>query len=245
MNKGTILIIGGFDNTGGAGILADFSAIISLKVHPCVVVSNFAVQNNSRGFQCFAVSLKVIKLKLESIFSEFEIKYVKIGMVGNLKLAKFLYSFFKDKGIKIVLDTPLRSSSGMLLQKKEVVYMLSKIAFLITPNKEEFVELGGYEYFKTLKTNFLIKSSKVLKDEIIDELNLYVSNKYKVLYFPSKKLKLTKNIRGTGCGLASLITVFLFKKHSLESSIKNAKKHLFCAMKAAKQLKNVKLLSYS
>ena len=124
-----------------------------------------------------------------------------------------------------------------------MIDILGKIAFLITPNKEEFLELGGLNYFKLFKTNFLVKSSSIEKTVVIDELFVY-AKEYKIIKLSSKKLNLQNNIRGTGCALASLICGFLFDGKALEPAVEKAKKHLFQAMKASKVYKNIGVLQY-
>ena len=199
----SFLLIGGFDNTCGAGIIADCKIAHSLNFYPYAITPVIAIQNSSFGFENFPLPIKVLKLQLESIFYEAEIEFCKIGMVGSPEIATFLADFLSERNVKIILDTPLKASNGFILQSPEIIKILAHHSFLITPNREEFLQLP---FLQTLSKNILIKSFLETETEIFDKLILD-ENEEKI--FSSKKINLLKNIRGTGCSLASAICTFL------------------------------------
>ena len=225
-----ILFASGFDNTGGAGIIRDNLVANFLNTHSYSLITCFAVQNSTQGYGNFKVSPIIIKQSLEAIFKESEILFCKIGMVGNKTISNILAHSLK--GVKIIMDTPLKTSSGFVLQTKSDILPLLKKSFLITPNKEEFDELGGFDFFFSLKTNFLIKSF----NEGEDVLYKFENNKFTTRSFSLPPLQSTA--RGTGCALASAITCFLHEGFNLESSIEKAKALIHKGIKESKKQNN-------
>ena len=97
------LLVGGFDNTGGAGILADFKISAHLKTNPCCLIPVIAVQNHEKGFLNFPIPMQVLEASLQAIFEKTEIEYCKIGMVGSLEAAEFLAEFLSFKKVIYLL----------------------------------------------------------------------------------------------------------------------------------------------
>lgn len=222
-----IILIGGFDGTGGAGILADYKVSTFLNINPYSITTSFAVQNSFQGYGNFPVSGTIIKQSLKSIFEESNIAFCKIGMVGSLALSRILSKELFLRKVKIILDTPLNSSSGFALQSKKDILPLLKSSFLITPNKDEFLLLGGFDFFFSLKTNFLIKSFNKGEDVLFE----FKNNAFVEKSFKSPFLKIKENVRGTGCSLASAITCFLHNNYSLEDSVQKAKELIYFGIK--------------
>lgn len=94
------LLIGGFDGTGGAGILADCKVATALGLYPYFLTTGIAVQNSSNFFGSFPISKKALEFSLKSIFMESEIEFAKIGMIGNLELSGVLSEFLTEKKVK-------------------------------------------------------------------------------------------------------------------------------------------------
>jgi hydroxymethylpyrimidine/phosphomethylpyrimidine kinase len=216
------LLVGGFDNTGGAGILADFKISTYLKTNPYCLIPVIAVQNHEKGFLNFPIPMQVLQVSLQAIFEKTEIEYCKIGMVGNLETAEFLAEFLSFRKVKIILDTPLKASNGSFLQSPEMIKPIAEKSFLITPNKEEFEVLNCLQpnFFESIKASVLIKSFAENENEIFDKLIL--KNSYTQV-FSSKKINLQGNVRGTGCSLSSAICTFLFLGENLENAIQKGR----------------------
>ena len=258
-----MIIIGGWDATGGAGILADCRVANHLQIKPYSVVSSIAVQNAKQAFENFPVEIKVLELQLKAIFQERKIQFAKIGMVQTEEIAEFLAKFLPNKGVKIILDTPLKTSSGGVLQSVEAVKILAKKSFLITPNQQEFEELGGLGFFESLGVNLLVKSWKI-DSKAIYKLFLFEDVKpntfkpsphsspkvrgstsipiletvnstrpNKVKEFTMKNLNLKHNVRGTGCSFSTAVCSFMYLGDGLEEAILKAKILIYNGMKNA------------
>jgi len=229
----SFLLMGGFDSTGGAGILADLRVCNSLGLNPYCVTTGTAVQNN-RSFVCnFLASKEEILNSLESVFSEAEIEFAKIGMIGSKKNALLIADFLTERNVKIILDTPLKTSSGGILQSPEMLSYIANKSFLITPNKEEFDVLSRFN----LEANILVKSFAGGVDRLF-----YKDGRYKDFILPH--IAIQHNVRGTGCSLASAICAFMFKGEDIENAIIKAKAIVYKGMQNAKNVTNGYILQF-
>ncbi len=229
----SFLLMGGFDGTGGAGILADLRVCNSLRLNPYCITTGTAVQNN-KSFACnFLASRREVLASLESVFSETEIEFAKIGMIGSREIAILIADFLTERNVKIILDTPLKTSSGGVLQSPEMLIEIANKSLLITPNKEEFEELSHFN----LEANILVKSFAGGVDRLF-----YKNGGYKD--FTMMPLSLKGNVRGTGCSFASAICAFMFMGDDIESAITKAKAIVYKGMQNAKNVTNGYILQF-
>ena len=97
VRKKIILSIAGSDNSSGAGVQADIKTCQLLKVY-CVNVITLVTSQNSKKVDCVEpVSLKLIKSQIKLIFNEFNIDAIKIGLLTDVNVTRFLVNFLKKK----------------------------------------------------------------------------------------------------------------------------------------------------
>ncbi len=78
-----LLSIGGSDPSSGAGIQSDVKTFDSLNAYGLTAITAVTGQNTSKFGMIQPVSKKILKNQLDSIFSDFIIDGIKIGMVYN------------------------------------------------------------------------------------------------------------------------------------------------------------------
>ncbi|MFB5621402.1 MAG: hydroxymethylpyrimidine/phosphomethylpyrimidine kinase, partial [Candidatus Nitrosomaritimum yanchengensis] len=165
MNKSmNILSIGGSDPSSGAGIQSDIKDFQLLDAYTLTAVTAITSQNTSKFGLVQPSSKKIMKDQLETIFSDFKVDGVKIGMVYNSDIIKAIYSCLKKLSLPIVLDPVIKSTTGGMLIKKTAVNDFKKylipLATVITPNKFEA------EFISKSKINSrqsLINSGKIMQ----------------------------------------------------------------------------------
>ena len=166
-----LLSIGGSDPSSGAGIQSDIKTFDSLNAYGLTIITAITGQNTSSFGIIEPVSKKILKNQIDSIFSDFKIDGIKIGMVYNSEIIKTIYSEIRDTDIPIVLDPVIKSTTGGLLIEKMAVTDFKKflipLATVITPNKfeAEFLskkKLTLKNLFKTLLEKFKIWEQKML-----------------------------------------------------------------------------------
>jgi len=243
------LSVAGFDNSGGAGILADIRTFKHFGVYGVAVVTALAVQNTQKVYEVFPAPLHVVKKQLEVLFEDLPVKGAKIGMLANEKIAKEVYETLKYKELEfIVLDPVLRSKSGRELLSREGVEFLKneflKIVDLVTPNVHEAEVLCETE-LKTLEDikecakkiyslgakSVLIKGGH-LEGEFATDVLFDGKNFYE---FRATKVK-GKTPRGTGCVYSSAILANYLKHKDLIKAVEISKGFITQAIKNSKKL---------
>ncbi|MBP2674348.1 MAG: Phosphomethylpyrimidine kinase [Deltaproteobacteria bacterium] len=140
-----ILAFGGLDPTGGAGILMDARAACAAGAHACAVASCFTVQTTTTFSRFAPVSRDVLDDSLDAAGKAFRLGAVKVGMVGTRAAAEAIFSFVAARrGIPVIVDPVLRSSSGYLLLAKSALPAyrnLLRAASVLTPNLMEAEKL--------------------------------------------------------------------------------------------------------
>ena len=225
-----ILSIAGSDCSSGAGIQADIKTIQSLGGYCSTVITSVTSQDSKRVYDAYSIPEEVVKSQLRAIHNDIGFDAVKIGLVPNLKIAKEICNFFKNKNIPIILDPVFKSTSGKKFLSKSKFRVIQKflmsVSSVIIPSLLEAKILSGEESFNLndmkssaeqiyLKNNIsvLIKGNELNNNAIIDILMF--SGKF--YFFKSKRINSTRT-HGTGCTLASAITTFYSCGRTLNKS---------------------------
>jgi hydroxymethylpyrimidine/phosphomethylpyrimidine kinase len=140
-----ILAFGGFDPTGGAGVLMDSRAAAAAGAHACAVVSCLTVQTTASFSRFASVPRDVLDESLAAAAKSFPLRAVKVGMVGTRAAAEAILSFAAGhRELPLVVDPVLRSSSGALLLSPSALpayRLLLRRAAVLTPNLPEAEKL--------------------------------------------------------------------------------------------------------
>jgi len=252
-NKICVLSIAGSDSGAGAGIQSDIKTFKNHGVYGLSVITAITAQNTKGVQRSFILPARVVEEQLKSVFSDFKIKTLKTGMLGNPKIVGCVASFLKmNRNIKSVIDPvifsknkyPLLDKQGVKAMKKE----LFPYVYLLTPNIPEAEILTGLkiETIDELETvaimiselgvrNVLIKGGH-LKSSIGLPVGTDVLFDGKKFYMFTSNYVATKNTHGIGCTLSSAITANLAKGHSLVDAIESAKEYVVLALKKTQRI---------
>lgn len=144
----SVLTIAGSDSGGGAGIQADLRTFAAFRVHGLSVVTALTAQN-TRAVTTVAVTRPaMIARQLEAVFDDFDIRALKIGMLGNRATIRAVArGLARQRRVPVVLDPVMVASSGGVLLEPEAVEALRAEllpqATLLTPNAPEAELLLG------------------------------------------------------------------------------------------------------
>lgn len=240
MNTKFILSIAGSDPGAGAGIQSDLKTFKNHGVYGLTVITAITSQNSFGVQKSFPLKPEIVSSQMKSVFASFDIKVVKIGMLGNEKIVKTVSSFLDSrKNIKVVLDPVIKSKNGFsLLNAKGIDSLkrdLLKLAYLVTPNFFEARILSG---IKITNTDTLERAMKKLhsfgcKNVLVKgghfDSKLGIDAGTDVL-FDGTKFTLFKvpfinnrNTHGIGCTFSSAIASNFAKGVGLTKSISEAK----------------------
>ena len=221
--KKIILIIGGHDPTGGAGITADIETANHFNCHPLSILTCTTIQDTSGVVKINNMPKDYIYKCFDKLINEFKVNVIKIGLIPSLTASKEILKILNNKKIKnipIIIDPIIKSGSGTeLVNKNNLNYVIKNIypkSDLLTPNIYEYNIIKKLFNKGNNINNILVTNYSVKNNEIV--LNLKTSNYQKEKNFSIKKFK--KKFHGTECTFSTAIACNISKNISIERSIK-------------------------
>jgi hydroxymethylpyrimidine/phosphomethylpyrimidine kinase len=244
------LTIAGSDSSGGAGIQADLKTFAALGVYGASVITALTAQNTNGISGIHLVPADFVTAQMDAVFSDLDVKAVKIGMVGQLATVDAIVVALKRWSPKhVVLDPVMVATSGdRLLAADAAEALRTKLiprASLITPNLPEAaalldepvaesktsIERQGKRLLAMGCPAVLIKGGHGQGAESID----YLVRGNGIIALTAPRIA-TKNTHGTGCSLSSAIAAGLARGEDMEMAVRNAKVWVSAAIAAADRL---------
>ncbi len=219
-----ILIIGGYDPTGSAGVLQDSVIIRRFHIPVFVIACAFVYENTCRVANVMPLDLnKQFELAMEE---NLQFKGVKIGLVYNKEQLELIGNFLLQIKPGFIVFDPVRVSSSRflmsLLTPADILFFGREFSPVLTPNREEYIDLFGNvppeKIVKEYNLSLVIKGMKKAGNKVTDVIVTYKGEKAELQHEDLS----TSDIHGTGCTLSSLLSVFLFRGHTLVESYKLA-----------------------
>lgn len=171
MMKNYCLTIAGADPTSGAGIQADIRTFDRCGVHPFSVITAVTFQTATKFFGYKSLS-DDLKNQLDAIFSEYPIRYVKIGMIPDLKALNIIIEYIKKYDLFAVYDPVTISSAGKRLSidglEIEIDKKLFQNVMVVTPNLSEALFYSNVNYEKFNLNNYK-KIGKILLEKLFSD----------------------------------------------------------------------------
>jgi hydroxymethylpyrimidine/phosphomethylpyrimidine kinase len=244
------LTIAGSDSSGGAGIQADLKTFAAFGVYGASVITALTAQNTTGVSAIHQVPQDFVTAQIDAVFSDLDVKAVKIGMVAQLAtIDAIVAGLARWSPRHIVLDPVMVATSGdRLLAADAVAALRTKLiprAALITPNlpeaaalldeplavSEAAIEDQGKRLLSMGCAAVLIKGGHGQGSESID----YLVTGSDVVVLAAPRIA-TKNTHGTGCSLSSAIAAGLAKGEEMETAVRHAKAWVSAAIAAADRL---------
>jgi len=250
MTTPVALTIAGSDSSGGAGIQADLKTFAAFGVYGASVITALTAQNTRGVAGIHLVPADFVTAQIDAVFSDLDVKAVKIGMVAQLATVDAIVAGLTRWSPKhIVLDPVMVATSGdRLLAMDAVEALRTKLiprASLITPNlpeaaalldepvalSEAAIESQGKRLLALGCPAVLIKGGHGQGTESID----YLLSGNGIIALAAPRIA-TRNTHGTGCSLSSAIAAGLAKGEDMETAVRNAKVWVSAAIAAADRL---------
>jgi hydroxymethylpyrimidine/phosphomethylpyrimidine kinase len=223
-----VFCIGGWDPTGGAGLIADDRSMQSWGVDAYLFPSSNTIQNARDFSELSWLDAHFLLRQLQYAFSEENPDCIKIGLINPNQLELILEANFD---VPIIWDPVAAASAGFdFLDEKWLQSLGSDFFrnfFLITPNRKEMSALAGSEDYQE-RLNEISHSCRVLlkgghSKENVGRDELYYMGE-KLGFEPASGTYQEKH--GSGCVLASSISAALAKGMELESAISSSKRYV-------------------
>lgn len=130
-----VLLIGGLDPSGQAGLARDLAACHDEHVVGLPVATGITAQGSAAMFQ--PVEPELLQAQLDAVSEVHDVRAAKIGAVFSIEQAHAIHDHLQRHQIPYVLDPVLATTTGHPLMPREVARYLSQGATLSTPNAEE------------------------------------------------------------------------------------------------------------
>ena len=210
-----VLLLGGLDPSGGAGITVDAAVVSLLGGEPLPIALATTVQG-LRGFvRSVPIDAAVIREQIATVLADGPVRAVKIGYVGSAEQVVAVAEALQPlrDAAKIIVDPVLSATAGGMSSGDDLVVAyrehLVPFAQLVTPNTLELA---------------------VLADGCADSLlELGAPVRFQRERFDCGP------VRGTGCALASAIATHLANDCSLVDACRTAGDWLSALLSRVKQ----------
>ncbi|PWB24229.1 hydroxymethylpyrimidine/phosphomethylpyrimidine kinase [Flavobacterium sp. HTF] len=231
-NRPYVLSIAGLDPSGGAGVLADAKTFEQHQVTGFAIITANTIQTENAFFEMEWTNLSFVIRSIETLFQNYKISAVKIGIVPSLAYLNRILSFVKleSPNTKIVWDPVLKSTTNFefltIEDRLDLHKILSKVD-LITPNYNEIEQLFPGFISENLwieneiSTAILLKGGHNATEPGKDQL--FLKNEI-INLLPSEKNCFEKH--GSGCILSSAITANLALNQPITEACTNAKNYI-------------------
>jgi hydroxymethylpyrimidine/phosphomethylpyrimidine kinase len=238
------LTIAGFDNSGGAGLLADVKTFSAWGTYGMATITAIAAQNTQGVASCYPVPSQAVEAQLHTIFDDVPPHAIKTGMLFDSDIVRTVARVLATRAycIPVVVDPVLVANDGSLLLRKQacqdIIEHLLPVATLVTPNLHEAYQLAGdYSDRHKLASKIadygcqavLVKGGH--DDNASSDDLLFDKNKTSQ-WFSSDRIA-TNNTHGTGCTLSAAITAALAQGLTIAQACRQAKSYLTGALRAA------------
>lgn len=242
MAKPAILLIGGLDPQGCAGITADVQTVSTHDCHAVPLITCLTEQTSQGLTKSGALPKEQFMGQYQACVADFDIAAIKIGLIPNVEIAEAISEIIEQHTVPVVLDPVLASTSGGIniaddVQQFILQNLLPKIT-LLTPNLPELEQLTQLDKLE-LATNKLLNAD--LKACLVK--GGHADSAWATDYFNDSEnaffcyqQKQNKHVRGTGCVLASSIASHLAHGQDLRDAVVLAKAYVNQGIRLADEL---------
>jgi hydroxymethylpyrimidine/phosphomethylpyrimidine kinase len=237
---GRVLVIAGSDSGGGAGIQADIKAITALGGYAMTAVTALTAQNTEGVSGIVETTGGFVAKQMRLVLKDIGADVIKIGMVPNeetIESVHYTYTEFAPD-IPIVLDPVMMAKGGHPLIDREAIHLVRQHfllhAHVATPNIPEAEILTGMEIrsLNDMKHAAEIMITLGCQSVLVKGGHFEGDMLYDVLFsqdglevFEDTRID-TPHTHGTGCTLASAISVGLAQKMTLRDAVVRARAYV-------------------
>ena len=230
-----VLVIAGSDSGAGAGIQADLKTIAALGGYATTAITALTAQNTLGVQGVLPIPPAFVAAQIGSVLADIGTDAIKTGMLAEAAIIEAVAAAIADHPAPLVLDPVMVAKGGRDLLDPAALDRLKSLliprAALLTPNAPEAARLCGFAVEKLddmrraaavlLRAGaaaVLIKGGHVPGERVQDVL-LWSGGEE---IFTAPRIQ-TQAGHGTGCTLASAISVRLAQGATLDRAVAAAR----------------------
>jgi len=238
-----ILVIGGHDPSGGAGIQADIETGAALGCRVFSLVTCLTSQNTQNVYAVSPQSIDALADQFDRLINDIQIDAIKVGLLGDLAIAQWLALRLADLKRPVTLDPVLCAGGGESLSNQALIDHLKTdwLPWLtsLTPNRAEARALSACndmsEAGKALVNegtqHVLITGADEADDDMVHN-TLFTREQHQPYEWP----RLPHTYHGSGCTLATALTCELAKTGDILAAAQQAQAFVWGTLSRGEQL---------
>jgi hydroxymethylpyrimidine/phosphomethylpyrimidine kinase len=228
-----VLVVGGLDSSGGAGVLRDVQAIAGSGGEARVVLTAVTAQSDRAVLAQQPLPVAMLRAQIDAAQQQGPLGAVKLGMLGTAATVRELLRSL-PRQLPWVLDPVLAASSGAALLDRQGIRLLLDdmlpAAALLTPNLPELATLAahcgavGDDQSAQLDALLARTPAVLLKGGHAPAASAVVDRLCQRGQPPRQFVAARQSfaLRGSGCTLASLVAAALARGQGLEQAVATA-----------------------
>ena len=216
-NRPVVLSFSGHDPSGGAGLQADIETLISHQCHSCSVITALTEQDSNNVKKLIPQQAQDIIDQANTILNDFQVKAIKIGLIGHHQTAEAIQSILlQHPHIPVILDPVLAAGGGTSLANEQlvnsIIQLLLPCTTILTPNSDEARILAKQNNLTDCGQSLLSLGCDYVLITGTHEQSTTVNNQ---LFQKNAKTetfswdRLNHDYHGSGCTLASAIAALI------------------------------------
>jgi hydroxymethylpyrimidine/phosphomethylpyrimidine kinase len=237
----TALTVAGSDSGGGAGAQADLKTFAAHRVHGTSALTAVTAQNTTGVRGVVALEPAFVRLQIETVLDDFDVRSVKTGMLANAGIVAAVAQLAEEDRLpRLVVDPVLVSSTGHpLLEPEGVAAYLERLlphALVATPNLREAAVLGRTTVEALASLDARAAVAEQIRDRgarwvvvkgghLADSADDVVAGPNGVVVLAGTRVA-TGNDHGTGCSLSAAICAELARGTEVLDAIGAAKEYV-------------------
>jgi hydroxymethylpyrimidine kinase/phosphomethylpyrimidine kinase/thiamine-phosphate diphosphorylase len=250
--KPAVLLIGGLDPQGCAGMSADIMTVQNHGCHPLSLITGLTEQCSDGLSEFGSVSAAKVMAQFHNCRADFAIKAIKIGLIPHIEMAQCIKDILTTFDGPVILDPVLGSTSGGMTVPDDVKnYIHQEIlpfVTLVTPNLPELyaltkpdisVEEGAAKLRQQGVEACLVKGGHTDSSLAID----FFSSEVTDFYLYNKKTGV--QVRGTGCVLAASLAAHLASGQDMRDAVVLAKAYVTRGIRLSEKAGPYRLIHHS
>lgn len=246
MSVPCVLLVGGLDPTGGAGVTADLLAAALSGARGRPVVAVLTAQGPGRPVEVRPVAPEILSLQLRSAAASVDVKALKTGALGSAVQVEAVASFVDGHGPgPVVVDPVINATAGGRLLDDDGVEALRGLllprALVVTPNLEE---AGILASVRCVDRSGMLEAARAILAQgpgwvLVkgghlegDPADLLAGGSGERIWLEGPRVSVQRT-HGTGCALASAIASYLARGMGVAESCRRARSFLVQALAAS------------
>jgi len=142
-----VMVIGGNDPVGGAGLCADIQTLAACGCHAAPVVTALTIQSSCGVSSFQAVDAGLVRRQIEAVLEDMPVAAIKTGMLASPGIVMAVSDMLSAAhGVPLVIDPVLASNMGESLSEHSLpeilLRTLGRRAQVLTPNQAELETLA-------------------------------------------------------------------------------------------------------